>query len=109
MIEEALARRYPGDGYRVRLRDLMSQACRRHIERGLGDRNAEQRLCDPDDDVFWQQLSEVIFADQLMRIGLELHHAAAGPDFRLECDGQRIWAEVICPTPAGVPACRPPG
>jgi hypothetical protein len=104
MLEEALSRPYPGaDEHRSRLRARVIGACRRHLELGLGDRNSEQRLCDANDDVFWQQLSEVLVADQLARVGLDVRHEATGPDFKIEHGGGRTWIEVICPTAVGVP------
>lgn len=105
MLEEAFARRYPlkHEGH-VAIREQGVALCRAHLDSGLADRNAEQRLCSADDGIFWQQLSEVLLADQLRKAGLPLLHAAAGPDFLIEVDGQRTWVEVICPTPAGIPA-----
>ena len=50
---------------------------------GLGDGNAEQRLCSNDDHTYWQQLSEVLVADQLLKVGLQplLYDLEAGMPF----------------------------
>ena len=92
----------PTEGHRI-IRERAAELCRQHIERGLGDRNTTQRLCSPDEATYWQQLSEILIADQLVNVGQQLSHPKAGPDFLLEFDGRRIWIEVICPTPAGIP------
>ena len=103
-LETAFARRYPLDGenYRV-MRELGPKLCHDYVSKGLGDKNAESRLCSQDDYTFWQQLSEVVVADQLEKVGLSLSHKNAGPDLLIEYQQKRVWVEVICPTPVGIP------
>src|SRR5437667_1440998 len=105
MLETAFARRYPleTEGH-LTLRERGIALCRRHLEKGLGDDDAEQRLCSGNDEIYWQQLSEVLVADQLGQVGLLPSHRGAGPDFLIEYGQRRIWIEVICPTPVGIPA-----
>jgi hypothetical protein len=105
MLETAFARRYPleTEGH-LTLRKRGIALCRRHLENGLGDNDAERRLCSPIDEIYWQQLSEVLVADQLAQVGLLPSHRVAGPDFLIEYGQRRIWIEVICPTPVGIPA-----
>lgn len=105
MLETAFGKRYPleTEGHRT-LRERGVALCRQHLERGLGDRDAEERLCSPNDEIYSQQLSEVLFADQLTQVGLRPLHPGSGPDFLLEHERRRIWIEVICPTPARIPA-----
>lgn len=104
-LKAAFLRRYPqqGPAY-ANLRVLAEQLCIRFLESGLGDKNALRRICSPSDAEFWQQMSEVIVADQLTRAGLAPTHKGAGPDFRIEQNGQTVWIEVICPTASGIPA-----
>jgi hypothetical protein len=105
MLETAFAKRYPleTEGH-LTLRERGVALCRRHLEKGLGDGDAERRLCSPNDEIYWQQLSEVLFASQLEQVGLVPSHRGAGPDFLIEYRQSRIWIEVICPTPVGIPA-----
>ncbi|MBB6465850.1 type I restriction enzyme S subunit [Aminobacter lissarensis] len=103
-LEEAIARRYPHSSEAGHaLREGLVSLCRYHIDSGFGDATAEQRLSDEDHNVFWQQLSEVLLADQIAKAGLRLIHEAEGPDFLIEHDGMRVWVEVITPEPKGLP------
>ena len=112
-LENAFLLRYPGDsGGLTKLRSSSIELCKAHLSAGLGDANLTQRLCSAEDTTFWQAISEVLIARQLQIAGLDLVHAATGPDFQVEVDGRRIWIEVICPTPVGIPAdwlIREPG
>lgn len=86
------------------MRERLIAVCQHYIDNGLGDGNATQRLCSPDTSIYWQQLSEVLLADQLMAAGIAFAHQAVGPDFRIDHQEKRIWIEVITPTPVNVPA-----
>lgn len=88
----------------VAIRERLIAVTEEYIEDGRGDANAEQRLCSPDDNIYWQQLSEVLLGHQLAIAGVPFTHPAAGPDFRIEVGGRRVWVEVITPTPANIPA-----
>lgn len=103
-LKTALEQRYPQTFPRVvAMREGLIEVCQAFLDGGLGDGNAEQRLCSSDNDVYWQQLSEVLLAHQLAAAGIEFKHQNAGPDFRIERDGRRIWIEVITPTAANIP------
>lgn len=105
MLRDAFEKRYPGTSEGVlALRQAAVALCERHLEQGLADKNGLTRMCSEDDATYWQQISEVIFANELSKIGLKPGHPGAGPDFMLEHNGKRIWIEVICPEPAGIPA-----
>lgn len=103
-LDAAFARRYPLDveGNRL-MRELGPKLCRDFLIKGLGDINSESRLCSQDNNSFWQQFSEVVLADQMEKVSLSLSRQSAGPDFLIEHQQKRIWVEVICPTPVGVP------
>jgi type I restriction enzyme S subunit len=88
----------------VAIRERLIAVTEEYIENGRGDANAEQRLCSPDDNIYWQQLSEVLLGHQLAIAGVPFTHPAAGPDFRIEVGARRVWVEVITPTPANIPA-----
>jgi hypothetical protein len=104
MLKDAFAKRYPLEtNAHVTIRECGVALCRQHLASGLGDKNAAQRLCSVNDAVYWQQLSEILLADQLGKAGLPPQHMVAGPDFLVEQEGRRIWVEVICPEPVGIP------
>ncbi|TIO06362.1 hypothetical protein [Mesorhizobium sp.] len=111
-LREAIEHRYPHASERIAaLRESLIAACQRYIDTGLGDRDAERRLCSIDNSIYWQQLAEVLVAHQLELAGVRFFHPAEGPDFCVEHEGRRIWIEVITPTPANVPEAwlAPPG
>ena len=85
------------------LRNSIIRTCREFVENGFGDNDAQQKLCSANDAYYWQQLSEVLLADQLSRNQIDLTHPRIGPDFLIEHEGQRIWIEVITPGPNGLP------
>jgi type I restriction enzyme S subunit len=39
----------------------------------------------------------------MLQVGLPLTPSRNGPDFLIEVDGRKIWIEVICPQPTGIP------
>lgn len=104
MLVDALQSRYsgilPGDGIVL---PRVLQLCQWYLSAGLGDKDAENRLSSADDAVYWQQLSEVFIANELAQNGLAPTRKKDGPDFLVKDEGRRIWIEVICPEPKGVP------
>lgn len=104
-LRDAIETRYPHTGGLVpAMRERLIEVCEEYLANGYGDGNAEQRLCSPDLNIYWQQLSEVLLAHQLTTARIVFSHQAAGPDFRIDDNGQRVWIEVVTPTPANVPA-----
>ncbi|WP_189502187.1 hypothetical protein [Mesorhizobium sp. M00.F.Ca.ET.216.01.1.1] len=74
-LPAAIGRRYPNQSeHGAALRSALVTACRTFIDGGLGDRDAPQKLCSPQDAVYWQQLSEVLLTDQLQKHGLAAIH-----------------------------------
>lgn len=103
-LADALYRRYPHKSDRGRLlRERVQEACDAFLAGGYGDTNALQRLCSANDAQYWQQLSEVLVAHQLLKSGVHIEHSRVGPDFVFCHDAHRIWLEVICPEPKGLP------
>lgn len=103
-LSQAISVRYPQPGeHGERLRRAVEEACAAFLASGLGDNNAEQRLSSTDNGLYWQQFSEVLLAHELQRVGLQPQHAPEGPDFLIEHQGRRMWVEVICPLPIGLP------
>jgi hypothetical protein len=104
MIKEHLSSRYPGEFERtVAVREFIERICCRYIELGLADPNFERDLCSGNDARYWQRLSEALLAHEFLEIGLDLRPSRNGPDLLLQHERRKIWIEVICPEPAGVP------
>jgi hypothetical protein len=99
-LMEALAKRYSSN---QAMDKAVFEACQNHITNNLGDANAVQKLASTNDYEYWQQLSEVLLADQLIKNGFQPTHKSEGPDFLVEQEGKRIWIEVITPEPSGIP------
>ena len=103
-LENAISIHFPARSeHGDRLRAAILVECRRYLSAGYGDANAEQKLSSTDRYTFMQQLSEVLLARELENAGYGILHRGEGPDFLIEDHGRRIWSEVICPTPTGVP------
>lgn len=104
-LRDSLLRRYPGTFHKtVAVREFVESTCIRHMERDLGDSDILAKLCSEDDACYWQQLSEVLLANELTATGLALVPSHEGPDFLFKHKGRNVWIEVICPQPTGVPA-----
>jgi hypothetical protein len=103
-LTSSLSKRYPHESEMGKtIRESLLEVCKRYISAGLGDANAEQNLLSDNTYKYWQQLSEVLLADQLAKAGLDPIHKSEGPDFLIERDGKKIWIEVITPEPNGIP------
>ncbi len=106
MLELALAARYPGTSEgEVALRESAIAICTSHVRSNLSDKNIISRLCSPDQNIYWQALSEVLAAYELGKIGFQPISGKDGPDLFIVHEGKRIWIEVICPEPASIPEC----
>lgn len=105
LIETFLLQRYPGSGRRQALRDEIAYACNAFVQSGLADSNFTKDLCSGSEQNFWSRVSEALLAARLKKIGLipEPSHGG-GPDFLVIENGRKIWIEVICPEPTGVPS-----
>lgn len=103
-LDAAIDRRYPHTSAEAhRVREAVRSACNWFLQSGLGDRKAEQCLCSDDTWTYWQQLTEVLLAKELVRATLSPRHSSEGPDFLVSHDDVKVWIEAICPTPQGLP------
>lgn len=104
-IETFLLKRFPGCG-RQKFRNELANACNSFVTSGLADADFTNRLCSGLEKDFWSRVSEALLAAQLNRVGLHPvpSHGGGGPDFLLIESGRKIWIEVICPEPCGVPS-----
>ncbi len=104
LLPDALRARYSGalSGDEM-VRQRVLEICEWYIDAGLGDADANLRLASADDATYWQQLSEVLIANELVQAGLAPSRKPSGPDFLIEHGGRRVWIEVVCPEPKGIP------
>lgn len=100
---DALKTRYPHDSEKSQLiRQRLEEACTEFVSSGYGDRNALQKICSADDSQYWQQMSEVLIATELLKEKIRITHPAKGPDFVFADGDRKVWIEVICPEPRGI-------
>lgn len=104
LLEKSLLARYPHDSEECKnIRNAVIECCVKYLSSGLGDNNAERKLTSNDNSTYWQQLSEVLLAEQLEKADVKFSHPADAPDFLIEQGGRKIWVEVITPEPKGLP------
>ena len=104
-IETFLLQRYPGEGQRQTVRDEIAKACNAFVESGLADAKFTKELCSGSEQQFWSCVSEALLAARLRNVGLDPKPSHdGGPDFLVIQSGLKIWIEVICPEPTGVPS-----
>lgn len=104
-IASSLEQRFPGDGQAELVRGALHRICTEFIASGLADRKFESELIDESNDKFWSCISEALVYDRLRdKLVDPRPNVGIGPDFLIEIGQQRIWIEVICPAPVGVPA-----
>ena len=85
------------------LAKLAYELCNRHIGQGLCDKNSIQRLCSFNNFKYWQQMSEILLAEELIKCNFNPKHPTRGPDFWIETNGKKIWIEVVTPEPKDLP------
>ncbi len=104
IIENFLLQRYPGNGRPQTVRDEIANACNAFVKSGLADANFTRELCSGSEQKFWSCVSEALLAAHLRKVGLDPAPShSGGPDFLMIENGRKIWIEVICPQPTGVP------
>ena len=104
-IETFLLKRFPGCGRVQEFRDELANACNSFVTSGLADDNFTKELCSGTEQKFWSRVSEALLAAHLRKVGLDPTPShGGGPDFLLIEKGRKIWIEVICPEPLGVPS-----
>ena len=103
-IEAFLLKKYPGDGKPKAVRDEIGRACIDFIKSGLADSNFSKELCSGSEKRFWSRVSEALLSAILKKSGLTPEPTnGGGPDFSVIDNGRKIWIEVICPEPTGLP------
>lgn len=103
-ITSCLEFRYPGDGCLAVVRDSLQRICEEFLASGLADPKFEAELTSGSDAKFWSCVSEALIYQRLRRKTFAPRSRVGnGPDFLLELGSKRLWIEVTCPEPTGVP------
>lgn len=105
MIEAHIHQRFPGDDrHRVAFRLELIRACNEFVDRGLADPKFVTELTSGQDSKFWSCVSEALLADRLRGKNFPVRSVRGeGPDFLVMDGDRKVWIEVICPEPTGVP------
>jgi hypothetical protein len=103
-IAQNLALRYPGDNYHTVIRNSLQNICEIFMASGLADPTFEERLTSGSTAQFWSHVSEAAIYQRLLgKIFSPRSGIGSGPDFLLELGSKRLWIEVTCPEPTGLP------
>ncbi|OQW75203.1 MAG: hypothetical protein BVN35_08860 [Proteobacteria bacterium ST_bin11] len=103
-ILQYLEQKYPGNSERAIFRAETIRLCQEFIQSGYADGKFEHELTSDQTSKFWSSLSEALIFEQLKgKNFLSRPNIGIGPDFLIECDGRKLWIEVICPTHSGIP------
>lgn len=105
MIEDCINQRYPGNNpHSLAYRDELIRVCNAFMKTGLADRKFAKELTSGIDSKFWACISEALVADRLRNKKFPKGcKGDEGPDFLIEERDLKIWIEVICPEPCGIP------
>lgn len=104
-ITQCLERRFPGEGRRAIYRAALLRACNAFWESGLSDPKFVTELISDSDQKFWSSVSEALVYQKLCGYAFfQRADIGSGPDFLLAADQRRLWIEVTCPSPSGLPS-----
>lgn len=103
-ISHCLESRYPGGGLREEYRREIERVCVAFVASGLADPKYETELTGASDGKFWSCISEALIFDRIANLPRPSRaNVGEGPDFLLTDGSRRVWVEVICPEPIGLP------
>lgn len=105
MILASIEKRFPGDHPRtVAVREHLLNASTEFVTRGLADPKFGNELTTGSDQKFWAFVSEALIAARLQDKTFGARETRGeGPDFLVMACSRRVWIEVVCPEPIGVP------
>jgi type I restriction enzyme S subunit len=104
LIEKYFLHKYPGDGPHKGIREELINSCIDFVKSGLADSNFINELCSGSENIFWSRVSEALLSTHLKKVGLIPESSQrGGPDFYVIDSGRKVWIEVICPEPKGLP------
>jgi len=102
-IAACLELRFPGDGPRATYRSELAHLCTEFVASGFADPKYLHEFTSSDDGKFWSCASEALIFAQVKHQLAPRASIGAGPDFLLNCGTKKVWIEVVCPEPVGLP------
>ena len=103
-LAQCLEHRYPGDGLQSDYRLEIQRVCDDFMASGLADSKFEVELTGQSDAKFWSCVSEALIYDRIKQLPRPSRmNVGEGPDFLLADGSRKVWLEVICPEPNGLP------
>jgi type I restriction enzyme S subunit len=103
-LSQSLERRYPGTGLPSDYRAEIQRVCAAFLASGLADSKYENELTGGSDGKFWSCVSEALIFDRIKDLPRpDRTKVGEGPDFLLAHGSRRVWVEVVCPEPTGLP------
>jgi type I restriction enzyme S subunit len=103
-LDSFLEARYPGRSeHRILVRADVKEICDRFCKAGLADPDFESNLCSGDEGRYWQRYSEALLGVELLDHGCDVRPSRDGPDMLVMSGLRKVWIEVICPEPIGIP------
>jgi hypothetical protein len=99
-----LEQKYPGTKQREAFRAEVMRFCSAFVASGMADAKFEREITSGTDGKFWSYLSEALIFEQIKNKSFPIRtRIGVGPDFLITDGNRRIWIEVICPEPSGIP------
>jgi len=103
-VAKFLELRYPGDGKRSVYRQALAQVVREFVESGMADPKYLIEITSGSDGKFWSCLSEAFIYQRIKHLDMPRRtNLGEGPDFLVQRGNKKVWIEVVCPEPSGVP------
>lgn len=103
-VSKFLEHRFPGMGLRKDFRDELTRVCEAFISSGFAGSNYISELTSGSNGKFWSCVSEALIFDRIREMNFGVRpNAGVGPDFLVEDGNRKVWIEVVCPQPIGLP------
>lgn len=103
-LVECLESRYPGEGPRSAYRQALEQVVQEFVGSGMADPKYMIEITSGSEGKFWSCLSEAFIYQRIKHLNLAARsNLGEGPDFLVHSGTTKIWIEVVCPEPSGVP------
>jgi hypothetical protein len=99
-VTAALKKQFPDAPH---YRSYVSDLWKKYLSLGLPNGHFVSEICSGKMETVAQRVWEMMLAAHFDALGFAMTSPDDGPDLRIEHDGHIVWAEAICPTPAGIP------
>lgn len=103
-IAAYIRQRYPNAGRQELYAAKLATVCQAFVDSGLADPKFAIELTSGSDSKFWSCVSEALLAEQLKDKTFPARSKPGqGPDLLVLHGDRKVWIELICPEPAGLP------